>query len=334
MNKIDFNHRQSAHCENGVAANIIKYNGIDITEPLVFGMGSGLFFVYIPFLRVNQAPAISYRPMPGSIFARTAKKLNIKIKRKKFKNIEKSFQALDENLAKGIPTGLQVGVYHLPYLPDEYRFHFNAHNILVYGKEGDDYLISDPTMEKPSKISKNQLAKARFTKGVFAPKGHMYFPVSMPAEKEVDFEKAIESGIKKTTRDMLAPPYFVGVNGIEFVGKRILKWRKKEGARRTNHYLMQIIRMQEEIGTGGGGFRFIYAAFLQQASEILNKPELFELSHRLTEIGDHWRDFALQSARIAKNRNKEENAYQDISTALLEIAKQERSFFKDLKKTF
>src|SRR5699024_1656755 len=187
---------------------------------------------------------------------------------------------------------------------------------------------------KPSKISKNQLAKARFTKGVFAPKGHMYFPVSMPAEKEVDFEKAIESGIKKTTRDMLAPPYFVGVNGIEFVGKRILKWRKKEGARRTNHYLMQIIRMQEEIGTGGGGFRFIYAAFLQQASEILNKPELFELSHRLTEIGDHWRDFALQSARIAKNRNKEENAYQDISTALLEIAKQERSFFKDLKKTF
>src|SRR5699024_825053 len=177
MNKIDFNHRQSAHCENGVAANIIKYNGIDITEPLVFGMGSGLFFVYIPFLRVNQAPAISYRPMPGSIFARTAKKLNIKIKRKKFKNIEKSYQALDENLAKGIPTSLQVGVYHLPYLPDEYRFHFNAHNILVYGKEGDDYLISDPTMEKPSKISKNQLAKARFTKGVFAPKGHMYFPV-------------------------------------------------------------------------------------------------------------------------------------------------------------
>ena len=76
-----FIHHQSAHCENGVASNLLKYNGLDISEPMVFGIGSGLFFVYLPFIKVNHAPAISYRPLPGQIFNKLAKRLNIKIKR-------------------------------------------------------------------------------------------------------------------------------------------------------------------------------------------------------------------------------------------------------------
>ena len=74
MEKIstDFKHFQSAHCENGVASNLLKNKGIDISEPMIFGLGSGLFFVFLPFLKVNHAPAISYRPMPGMIFNRAA----------------------------------------------------------------------------------------------------------------------------------------------------------------------------------------------------------------------------------------------------------------------
>ncbi|HBK71973.1 MAG TPA: peptidase, partial [Flavobacteriaceae bacterium] len=52
--KIDFTHYQSAHCENGVVSNLLKHKGHDISEPMVFGIGSGLFFVYIPFLKVNH----------------------------------------------------------------------------------------------------------------------------------------------------------------------------------------------------------------------------------------------------------------------------------------
>jgi hypothetical protein len=61
---------------------------------------------------------------------------------------------------------------------------------------------------------------------------------------------------------------------------------RKKGTKVTNHYLGQLIRMQEEIGTGGGGFRFIYGAFLQEASVILKNDELKELSKEITSIGD------------------------------------------------
>ena len=265
----NFTHHQSAHCENGVASNLLKFHGINISEPMVFGIGSGLFYFYLPFLKVNHAPAISYRPMPGSIFNKAAKRLGIKVKRVKFSNNNQAQKALDENLKNNIPTGLQVGVYNLTYFPDEYRFHFNAHNLVVYGKENDTFLISDPVMETVTTLTEKELEKVRFAKGAFAPKGQMYYPIHIPTD--LNWENAIIKGIKNTCSDMLAPVPIVGVKGMKWVAKDIRKWPAKKGAKVANHYLAQMVRMQEEIGTGGGGFRFIYAAFLQEAASNFKK---------------------------------------------------------------
>mgnify|MGYP003607166413 CR=1 FL=1 len=326
----NFAHHQSAHCENGVASNLLKHNGLNISEPMVFGIGSGLFFVYLPFLKVNHAPAISYRPMPGMIFNKLAKRLGLKIKRQKFSSEANAIKALDENIKNNIPSGLQVGVYNLTYFPDEYRFHFNAHNLVVYGKTDTDYLISDPVMENVTTLTHEELNKVRFAKGAFAPRGQIYYPIHVPTN--VDLKGAIVKGIKSTCRDMLAPMPIIGVRGIRMVAKLIKKWHLKEGTKKANHYLAQIVRMQEEIGTGGGGFRFIYAAFLQEASVILQNEELKTLSLEMTAIGDLWRDFAVEASRVYKNRSSKEDVYNLLSNQLLAIADKEEVFFKKLKK--
>ena len=328
--KIDFKHKQTAHCENGVISNLLTHNGLKMSEPLAFGLGSGIFFVYLPFLKVNFAPGLSFRPQPGLIFKRMTRRLGIKIKRQKFKNPVTAKKALDKMLRDNIPVGLQVGVFNLTYFPDEYRFHFNAHNLVVYGKEGDNYLISDPVMENTTTLSSKELETVRFAKGVYAPKGQIYYPIKIP--KEINFEKAIKKAIKATCRDMLAPVPIVGVKGMRMVAKSIKKWPKKIGVKKTNHYLGQIVRMQEEIGTGGGGFRFIYGAFLQEASEILKNDELKTLSKEITNIGDLWRDFALDASRLYKNRSNEFDGYNKVADKLFEIADKEKTFYKKLKK--
>ena len=298
--EIDFKHKQAAHCENGVVANLMTYNGFTVSEPMVFGIGSGLLFTYIPFLKVNHAPVVSYRAMPGIIFTRFAKRVGIKIKREKFRNTQTAKARLDENLQKNNPVGLQVGVYNLPYFPDEYRFHFNAHNMVVYGKTDGIYLIRDPVMETVTFLT----------------------------------EKAIIKGIKHTCRDMLAPVPVVGVKGIRKIAKLIRKWPKAKGIKIANHYLGQIVRMQEEIGTGGGGFRYIYAAFLQEAGKLLTNSQLLELSNEMTLIGDQWRDFAVEASRIYKNRSNTVavDQYDHVATLLEDIANKEEVFFKKLKK--
>ncbi len=325
-----FVHHQSAHCENGVASNLLKYHGINISEPMVFGIGSGLFFFYLPLLKVNHAPAISYRPMPGFIFNKAAKRLGIKVKRVKFSNPQTAQKALEENLKNNIPSGLQVGVYNLTYFPDEYRFHFNAHNLVVYGKKEDIFLISDPVMETVTTLTEKELEKVRFAKGALAPKGQMYYPVNIPSE--IDWETAIKKGIKNTCNDMLAPVPIVGVAAMRFLARSIRKWPLKKGIKVANHYLAQMVRMQEEIGTGGGGFRFIYAAFLQEAAVILKNDSLKELSAEMTIIGDLWRDFAVNAARVYKNRSNQTDVYNSLADELIHISNLEEAFFKKLKK--
>ena len=61
------------------------------------------------------------------------------------------------------------------------------------------------------------------------------------------------------------PGPIAGIRGIRFTATKISQWRDKLGPQKAGSWLAQLVRMQEEIGTGGGGFRFIYAAFLQEA---------------------------------------------------------------------
>ncbi len=331
----EFKHLQTAHCENGVATSLLRYHGVDfLTEPLIFGMGSGIFYIHVPLLMINGGPAISYRSMPGWIFSRASKALGIKVTRVKFNNEAKAQAFLDEKVKQGIPVGCQVGVFNLPYFPPEYRFHFNAHNLIVFGKENGNYLVSDPIMENPTLLSEADMMKVRFAKGPLAPNGHIYFPENVGTIKKELLNAAIIKGIKRTSGEMLyIPGSIAGVSGIKYTAKQIRKWRDKLGTRKAGLYLGQIVRMQEEIGTGGGGFRFLYAAFLEQASVILKNDTLMEVSDDFTKAGDMWRASAVQMGRIYKGRiNNEQADFELCADALMQIYEVEKAAFKKLHK--
>lgn len=328
--EIDLEHRQAAHCENGVASNLFRFHGLEIEEPLIFGIGSGLFFGHVPFLKVNGTPGTTFRIFPGSIFSRTAKRLGIDMEKFRFSNKEKAMRTLDRSLEEGRPVGVLTSVFFLPYLPPEYRFHFNAHNIILYGKEGGEYLVSDPVMESPTRISYEDLKKARFAKGTMAPRGCMYYPVNFP--EEVDLKTPVFQGIQQTAKDMLKIPVsYFGVNGIRFLSKQMRKWPRKVGDRKASLYLGNVIRMQEEIGTGGAGFRFLYAAFLKRASEILERPELDGTADKVTSAGNKWREFTTDAGRLCKKRSGSDITYDFLADKLLECADHEAEIFRELR---
>ena len=332
--QLNFEHLQSAHCENGVTRSLLKNIGVhQITEPLAFGIGAGLFFVYIPLLKINHGPVIAFRTLPGHIFKRTCSSLGIEVVRKKFRSKEHASIFLNECLAAGHPTGCQVGVYYLPYFPKEYRFHFNAHNLIVYGNENDRYLVSDPVMEYTTTVSSYELERVRFAKGILAPKGQIYYPKIGPTITDTQIKKGIVSGIKKTINNMLHIPMpIVGVKGIKFTGNRIKKWRDTLGIQQAGLYLAQLVRMQEEIGTGGGGFRYIYGAFLQEANAYHPIDALLNISNRFTMAGDLWRTAAVQAAGIYKGRISSQQDFNIMGDYLLEIAEMERQSFTELSK--
>ena len=323
---MNFEHQHAAHCESGVISNLLRHHGVPMTESLAFGLASALSFAYFPFIKLSGLPLISYRMPPRAIIKGLLAPLGARFKFETFSGPEQGQRRLDALLANGQLVGVQTSVYWLPYFPPDMRFHFNAHNLLVYGKEGDEYLISDPVFEQPVRCASADLSRARFAKGVLAPKGMMYYPQQI-ASKELA-PAAVLQAIRKNARGMLAPVPIVGVRGMRTLANKLQ--RLPASGAYTVDFIGHLVRMQEEIGTGGAGFRFIYAAFLQEAAQLTGRSELAAFSDRLTAIGDGWRVLALKAARMVKGREAVDPGA--LAERLRQQATQEETFFRELRR--
>ena len=335
--ELNLEHRSAAHCENGAISALLRYHGIDLSEPMIFGLASGLFFSHVPFVDVGGMPLTSFRTVPGVLFRRITRLLGIKTETRRYFNREKAMRKLDELLlTEKKPVGLVVGMYYLPYIPMEYRFHFNGHNICIIGKDEEtgEYTVLDSNTTQKVTISRNDLIKVRYAKGgTYSLFGRMYWIKSVP-EKIPDLKplilKAIYRNCRIMTSEMKCVKY-VGTRGILYLSRRIRTWEKKMGSHKALMNLAQVVRMLEEIGTGGAGFRFIYGAFLQEAAQRTGIAELDDFSKRITRIGDMWREFSWKASRMFRKRKGETFTYDDLGDLLQKLGESEKAFYIDLE---
>jgi len=331
MNTIAYRHKMAAHCESGAVTSLLNNGGLDISEPLVFGISSGIFFGYFHKMKSFAFPTFIVRNKPGSIRTNLAKRLGIKFHTEKFNNPDEGMKRLDEILEKNIPVAVQVDFFYMDYLPEWERVHINVHFIVIVGKKGSKYIVSDSYFPDLVELESASLRKARFAGGNMSPKGFLFYPETIP--DKINYKKAILKGTRKTCFYMLMLPMpFTGTKGIRMFAKKIVEWPAfARDTEHLSHEIMKINILLEDQGTGGAGFRFMYATFLQQASAILDKPEWKELSKEMMEIGDGWREISLFAARIGKNRELGHEKLKELGTMLTGRAEAEERFFRRLR---
>jgi hypothetical protein len=130
-----------------------------------------------------------------------------------------------------------------------------------------------------------------------------------------------------------APVPFAGIKGIRFLSRRLRRWPHKiKDPEKLRLYVSNIVRMQEEIGTGGAGFRLLYSAFLQEAGERFDNSALREAALNLTEAGTLWREFATLAVRFCKDRL--DGGFEQIPDLMLQVAEREEAVFRGLRRNY
>jgi hypothetical protein len=322
----------AAHCESGTVTNLVNHHGLKVSEPLVFGISSGIFFGYMK-TPMRDFPMVFSRIRPGKILENFTSRTGVVFKSQKYSDPDKAERELDLMLEKGQPVGLQVDFFYMDFFPPWHRVHINVHYIVVIGKEEDHYIVSDCYHPTIAKLHRDSLRKGRFAKGSMAPKGLMFYPVEVP--KEIPVEQSIQKGLKNTVFNMLKIPMpFLGVKGIRRFGDKISDWPKyAKDTEHLAHNIFLITTMLEDQGTGGAGFRYIYASFLREAATILEDDVFNEYAKRMMEIGDDWRNVSLFASRIAKKRDLGTEKLKEMGDMIRSNADSEQGFFKDLKQT-
>ncbi len=347
-----YKHDVASHCETGTMRNLLNWAGCDVKEPMVFGTGSGPAFFYLFFVKGPSGfPLVATRTPPGTVQKNLVKLWNLSVFTNKYKTTDEAIAKANALLDEGIPVAVTVDMFYMTYLPSFLHVHAPFHFIVLVGRQGDTYAVSDPYFDRVGELKESDLRAAWATHAPMAKDNYLCYVESVP--DNIDYKSSAIKAIKKTCDNMLMPPvigkifWFMGIEGMKAYAKRIRTW--------PDHYRGTFLREGilfnavgfEDQGTGGGAFRLIYGAFLQEVVEMTGSSALKDLAESVIDHGQKWRDISRMFIRIGKKIPIEDDAYEDWATShlselrtdlteasqlFLERAEFEKQFFKDLKK--
>lgn len=299
------------HCETGAFVNMMKYYGMDISESMAFGIGSGLYFLYSPLFKMQGVIYPAFRSWPTTIIKKASNRLQLNFHEVYFgNNTKRASIFLDKLVERQYPVGVVVNVKGLPYFNVMGgEVDFNGHIVTVIGKANKNYIIADTDSRLQNDdfvlVNENDFSKIRFSKGVAAPHGHLfYFDDRNVFKNNIDnkmLKKAIEKGLRETCDAMLRIPFpYFGTKGILYFSKDMKNWEQKYNRKQICYRLLWYYRVIERAGTGGAGYRYLFSDFLKEASDLFQKEILNDCSKRSDAAADYWRQFSLGCRRYLK----------------------------------
>lgn len=288
------------HCVTNSLKQVFGYYGHSISEQMLFGIASGLSFLYI---NLANSPMISGRTKVFEFEEKLAERLNVKIKFRQYKEYDVAFSKTIELLDNNNPVMVYVDMPYLDFLNLNKNSHFGGHAIVIFGYDNEEevFYVSDrDNHDYPIRTPKGDIAKDYHLVSFEAMKqarssNHRPFPVNNKF-LEFDFNNYVEintdiikCAINDTCNTMLNPgANLLGINGIKKFKNEIVKWdkfdtRKLKLAGTTNYFMIS-----KDGGTGGGIFRKMYGEFLLEANNLLCNKEIEDVGKQYIKLSEQW----------------------------------------------
>jgi hypothetical protein len=313
------------HCETVATGCLLGAQGIQLSEPLLFGLGEGLGFIFIN-LGSLPLPFVGGRVKPFALTTTLCAHLGMQCLATETTSKTKAWRSLEASLRQGQPVGLQLDCYHLEYFSKP--VHFAGHFVAAYGFDRQGVLLVDTAQQgSAQRASRQAVEAARFAKGPLSAKARSWTiaaPKAKSANKIGDtVRKALPKAIRANARAYLSPAFKgASFHGIRKLADSLPGWL--DLAKDPAADLSLAALMMEKAGTGGALFRNFFRDFLLEAREYLGaRPALQRAHQSFTASASEWTAVAalIESAgRAADSASLREAAQRCERIAELEVA--------------
>ncbi len=305
------------HCETTATGNLLKYAGLNLSEPMLFGLGEGLGFIYWD-MRTMALPFLGGRIKPQQITKNLALNLHLQASFQETASVRTAWKNVQSQIDSGIPVGLQLDCYYLEYFGNP--IHFAGHYVAMYGYDDTfAYLIDTQQQGGAVKSALENLEQARNAKGPMAAKNLSY--TIAPIAAAPNLAEVIRPAIQRNAEEFLNPAIAnFGYKGIAKASQQVKSWFTRSKNIREDLTLVAVLI--ERGGTGGALFRNMYRDFLSECREIINDPNLTAAHDLFCRIAPQWSEVASLLTQAGETTKQ---CYLDqASVALLDLSKQEK----------
>ncbi|MDF2519003.1 MAG: lantibiotic protection superfamily binding cassette transporter [Sphingobacterium sp.] len=272
------------HCETTATGTLLRQLGIELSEPMLFGLGEGLSFIYWK-MKTMDFPFLGGRIKTDLLTKNLCNHLNLELTVRETSSKAKAWKQVKQLLDAGQIVGLKLDAYYLEYFTNP--FHFAGHYVAIYGYDDRNAFLVD-TRQQGGKVktSLESLALARAEKGPMA-SNNLYYTIQ---RRSVDFDlkKSVITAIVNNANEYLNPPITnISYKGIVKASEELIKWfnRSKDIAAE----FKMAANLMEKAGTGGALFRNLYRDFLKESYDLLQIEQLREAYQEFVEIALLWK---------------------------------------------
>jgi uncharacterized protein DUF4872/butirosin biosynthesis protein H-like len=312
-----FPHVAGIHCSSSSIADILRYDGQRLSEAMVFGLGSGLGF--ISSSEARHSPAYRFN----------GRALDLEGKFYSLFGVQLAWagrwdpDAIERALAQGRPVIAQTDIAYLPYYD---HVHFPLHGIVVTGWDGAHARVADTWSSELQTVDASQLRDALAGEGSPFMERPFRFAPAPRIDAKVDAD-ALARAILVAAREMLEPAVAgTGIPAMRKLAADRAGWRNSADWAWSARFAYQGI---EKRGTGGGGFRRLYARFLEEAQPLLPAIGKVRATERMHEGAGRWSAMARDLKRAFVDEDPA--AIDAAADSLHDIAIFETALLADLR---
>ncbi|MFX0100993.1 MAG: BtrH N-terminal domain-containing protein [Candidatus Hodarchaeota archaeon] len=294
----DFKHMAGANCQLSSLRKVLAYHDVELSEPMILGLSSGLGFFYY-YMKLMPFPMVlGLAVKKTELFERILSRLGGSVTIHETGSMKVAHQNLMRMLADGKPAITFVDFAYLPFffaegtpIPNEESGHFGAHTLVTYGvdEEKDEALVSD-RYARPFVMKYSELKAARGSKFAPFPAKNKLVELNLP-KKMNDIKVELPRAIKANVDFMYNPPIKnMGLPGFMKFKKMVPTWGELFKGDDLLFGLVMTFIYMETGGSGGAMFRVLYKDFLEEAGELLKNDGLIEAAGIFSKVIDKHRE--------------------------------------------
>lgn len=290
-----------SNCSTTALKNILNYYDYNLSEDYIFGLGSGLGFIYQYYANSNE---YFLSGKNESVELNAINALGGTIITGSFDDNELAWREVKSYIDQDIPVILDLSIrdlpYFKPYLSNLANIGFGLHNAVLcgYNEKSRTVQLLDHRWSEPLIVSFEDLAKARNSSGNVS--SHNAYKVLLISSERKNFSNIRHSILLNINRMKNPFAYKMGLPGISMFKKDInliIREKNFEDAITTYSYLM------ERLGTGGGNFRRMYARFLNQVSDNSLNLKYKEIGNSYFDLSKKWRRLSIIMEQMVYNKS-------------------------------